>query len=845
MMMLQIAWRYLWGRRLRSALTTLAIVFGIMIVFGLNGIIPAVRSAFDANMTLAIHEVDLILLRSDGASFPTALADELRATPGVAEVTPVLERTLRLPAADALPTGDGRPIASLTINGWDPGTSEAVVPIRPIAGRWLTPQDTRGALVRASLTRRTGLGLGDTLRLPAASGSITVAIVGILPERPLFGDEEVYLTLPTAQELFNMPGQINAIAGQFDDDQDVAALRDSIVARLGPGYTAGGVSAGGSEWRSVLQIGELTFTLFGVLALAMGGFIMLNTFRTSIAERQRDIGMLRAIGASRGMVTRIVLAESLLLGALGTALGMLLGYLLVMTLVVALSPTWESFFGVPLGSPAFSAPLIGLSLALGLGVPLLSGLIPAIGAGRITPLAALRPEPQASGSRRPGIRAAIGGALIVIALFALASGFVPLALPGALLLLSSLIILAPLLVAPTATLLGRLLGRFLTREGAIAQGNLLRNPGRAAVTASTIMISLAILVALAGLTSTFTTGLMGYLERSMRADYLLLPEALVLGQGNVEAGPQLAQQVRDTPGIAAVTTLRRSTTQIGGDTAQVIGIEPQGYAQLAGLIFTQGDPARAYMRLADGDAIIVNGILATQQRLAVGSMVTLETPAGPRPYEVVGIGLDYLNSRLATAYISQAELAASFRQENDVLLMANRSPDADPAAVEAALLEIAEAYPAFSLLSFEQWRQSQLAGNQTRTNILYVLMALLATPSLIALANTLAINVLERTREIGVLRAIGADRGQIVRMIIGESLLLAALGIAGGLIAGVGLGYAIVGSLSLAGLPFGYAFPLDGMLLTIGVGVAFALLAALLPARRAARLDIVAALRYE
>jgi putative ABC transport system permease protein len=105
--------------------------------------------------------------------------------------------------------------------------------------------------------------------------------------------------------------------------------------------------------------------------------------------------------------------------------------------------------------------------------------------------------------------------------------------------------------------------------------------------------------------------------------------------------------------------------------------------------------------------------------------------------------------------------------------------------------------------------------------------------------------VLERTREIGVLRAIGADRGQIVRMIIGESLLLAALGIAGGLIAGVGLGYAIVGSLSLAGLPFGYAFPLDGMLLTIGVGVAFALLAALLPARRAARLDIVAALRYE
>lgn len=163
------------------------------------------------------------------------------------------------------------------------------------------------------------------------------------------------------------------------------------------------------------------------------------------------------------------------------------------------------------------------------------------------------------------------------------------------------------------------------------------------------------------------------------------------------------------------------------------------------------------------------------------------------------MGIDYLNSRLATAYLSQAELDRALGLQRDVLLLANRAPGADIAMVEAALLELTRDYPAFSLVSFAQWREEQVAGNQTRTNILAVLMAVLAIPSLIALANTLGINVLERTRELGVLRALGAMRGQVQRMILAESLLLAALGVLGGAVAGVGLGYALVGRSAGAG----------------------------------------------
>jgi len=420
-----------------------------------------------------------------------------------------------------------------------------------------------------------------------------------------------------------------------------------------------------------------------------------------------------------------------------------------------------------------------------------------------------------------------------------------LALLGSLLSLAGLIVLGPLLVAPLARYGGRLLALAFPREGAIAQGNLLRNPGRAAITASAMLISLAILVALAGLASSFTRGLLGYLEQSMRADYLLVPEALFLGRGDGGAGPELAERLRATPGVSAVTTLRQTSGRINGNEAQLIGIDPQTYPELAGLVFTAGEPVAAYRRLAEGGAVIVNGVLAAQAGLAPGDVVTLETPGGPRRYEVVGVGIDYLNSRVATAYFSQADLAAALGPQNDALLMANRAPDADPAALEAALLALTRDYPTFSLVSFAQWREEQLAGNQARTNILYALMAALAAPSLIALANTLGINVLERTRELAVLRAIGATRGQVQRLIVAESLLLASLGVLGGALAGVGLGYALVGAINRSGLNFPYSFPASGIVLAALVGLAFGVLAALLPARRAARLDIIAALRWE
>ena len=212
---------------------------------------------------------------------------------------------------------------------------------------------------------------------------------------------------------------------------------------------------------------------------------------------------------------------------------------------------------------------------------------------------------------------------------------------------------------------------------------------------------------------------------------------------------------------------------------------------------------------------------------------------------MVGVGSDYLNAKLATGYISQANLERDFHQTADLLVMVEAAEDADMAAVEAKLREIVGRYPSFVLAEWRSFREEQQRAFNRSISLLNVIMVMFALPSLLAMVNTLTINVMERTREIGVLRAVGSTRRQVRRMIVAESLLLGALGTAFGILAGLWLGYVLMQGMDVGGFVMPYYFPYTGLLLAVAVGLLIGVGAAVLPARRAARLDIVAALRYE
>lgn len=841
---IQLALRYLSGRKFRTLLTTLAIILGVMVIFGLNGMLPAMEDSFRQNLMASANQVDLTVTSETRGVFDSSLVERVRNTPGVARVTGSLVRTIVLPPADAPKTESGQPVNLFMLNGVDPVSAAEVRPLSLAEGRFLTAEDGNAILISANLARKTGLGLGDTLRLPSASGVTPFKIVGVVSGRPVAGTEELYVLLAAAQELFNLPGQISTIEALFAPGSDLAAVRQAVLDNLGSGYKLGGNEAG-TELMAALQMGEFAFNMFGVMALAMGGFIIFNTFRTIVVERRRDIGMLRSVGASRRTVLGLILTESLIQGVIGTAIGMVAGYLLVTGLLAALAPIWKEYVHFPLGSPSFSTLTYSLAIGLGVGVTLLGGLLPALSASRIPPLEAMRPSLGEIGGQVMGKRAVWGAGLMVLALAGLVSGNLSLSSLGVILFLAGLVMAGPALVRPVSTAFGRLLYPIFAPEGHIAQGNVVRQSGRASITASTIMISLAILVAMAGLTSSMFAGTMGYLAKSMGADYLLMPQSLVLSGGNIGAGPQLVQAVRETPGIASATTWRLSTSKAGGDDIQVVGIDPATYPELSGLVFSAGDPDKAYAELGTGRTLITNGIFSAQEGLKAGQELVLLTSEGPRAYRVVGVGTEYLNAKLATVYISQENLERDFHVTNDLLIMANRDKNADPTVVRTALERLVQDYPAFSLFTSDEWRKSIERDTRATMGVVYVLMVTLTIPSLIALVNTLAINVLERTREIGTLRAVGATRRQVRRMVLAESLLLAGTGTAFGLLAGVWLGFILVAAINAVGFPIPYFFPYSGILLTIAVGLLLGVLGALIPARQAARLNVVAALHHE
>jgi putative ABC transport system permease protein len=842
---IQLAWRYLWGRKLRSLLTVLAIVLGVAIVFGMNGIAPVMEASLGESVRTSAHQVDLIITHKTGGVFDQAMVQKVINYPGVETATPALERTILLPAEMALPTTEGKLIDGLVVNGADPATSSDVYPLRPFTGRWLEPQDENVIVVRESLTQKTGLTLGDTVLLPAAGGMMQFEIVGILTASLLLGDESVYMPLPTAQKLFNLPGQINGIGAQFAPGSDKESVRQGILEMFGSDFNAGELHSGGNEWDSFFQMINLMITMMGVLALAMGGFIMFITFRTAVVERKQDVGILRAIGASRQTVVRLILLEGLIQSVIGTALGLIVGYFMATAVVRLMNPIWIEFMNMSLGEPSFTVVTAVLAVSLGLGIPLISCLLPALAASKVTPLEAMRPAVGEVERRTLRQRTIVGALLIGLSLVGLATGQSILVSSSALLFLLGLVVIGPALVYPISVIFGRLLAIAFAREGRLAQGNLIRQPGRAAITALTITISLAILITIAGFSTTMGRGMMGWLEASMQANYLLLPEDLLLADGNVEAGPELAEELRQIPGIAAITTLRRSETQFAEAPLQVIGIDPDSFAEVSGLTFSAGDADVAYDQLAVGRYLIANGIFAAQNNLAVGDELVLQTLEGPQSYQLAGVGIDYLNGTMAVAYISQINLAQDFHQANDYLLMANRTTDAEASDVEDALLALARKYPAFSLIAYDQWRETQVELMNLRNTSTYSMMAMLAIPALIALVNTLGINVLERIREIGMLRAVGGTRSQIKRMIIAESLLLAVMGIATGILAGVWLGYIVIDAMNMNGFPYDYYFPYAGVLITIAVGLLLGVLGALIPAHHAARLNIVAALQYE
>lgn len=837
-----LAWRYLRGRGIRSLLTTLAVVFGVMLIFGLNGITPTLLQAFTKNLLATAGKIDLSVTSSFNEPFGLDVLDKVAHVQGVAIATPEIQRMVIIPTNPAVPVASQ--IGQLNVIGIDPATAGRVRDFPVSSGRLLGASDGNAVMLSSDLAKQLGVSLGGTLTLPSSVGTARFTVVGLLSTPTTPGQEQVYVPLSAAQALFAYDRQINAVEASFVSGGDRAAIESAVRTAVGPKYTIGGLSTNSSLLAS-LQVSQVMFQMFGLFALATGAFIILNSFRTLVSERRRDVGMLRAIGAKRGTIIGMFLVESVFQGILGTAIGIAAGWAMAAGLFALLGNVFTTVLHTKLPPLTFAPEASIEAVILGIGVTVAAALVPARAAGRVTPMEAMRPQLGEIYERRIGKRAWVGVGLIVVALFCLATRMNGLIGLGSIIFLVGIALVAPAIVNPLARVFGFGADLIFQREGDIARSNLERNPGRSAITVTAVMLGLAAIIAMLGVVTSIFAGFLGYIDKSLSADYMFIPQSIVLSQGNTAAGPRLTDEVRHAPGIAAVSTLRVAFGKVNGGEVQVIGIDPATYPKVANLEWNAPSTDQVYQQIQSGRWVIANGIYASQHNLTIGQALVIDTPTGTHTYHVAGIGNDYLNAKLSTIYVTQANLARDFNVSSDLLVMADRTAGADPAVTLARLKTIAGDFPAFKLYESSTWKAEQQKTFSATLVIFYSLIAALALPSLLALINTLAVSVLARTREIGMLRAVGSTRRQVKRMIMAESLLLSAIGTAFGIVAGLWLGYALVAAMATIGWPMPYYFPYGGILTTIVVGIGFGMLAALVPARNAARLNVVDALHYE
>lgn len=654
--------------------------------------------------------------------------------------------------------------------------------------------------------------------------------------------------LETAQSLLNRVGKLDEVHVKAEPGVSDVALRDRIRNVLrSDGVTGVEVLTGGqlakdqsSEIRDNLSFFNIFLLVFALIALFVGAFIIYNTFAIIVAQRTHELGLLRALGASGRQVMGSVLIEAFVVGLLSSGLGLVLG----VGVAVGLQEVLKAFdVQLPSGDTVILGRTILVSIVVGTLVTVLSAISPARRAASVSPVAAMQADATGatSGRRRyvvGGVVALLGAALLLVGLFADAGGFLggSAALVG---LASALVfvgvaMLSPLVAQPAARVLGWAPARLRGVAGRLARENAIRNPRRTATTAAALMIGIALMTLVAIIGASIRSTLADVLAQDFRAEFVLRTENFA------PLSPDAATAVRDALPGAHVTEFRFGNFEVDGETKAVLGVNTNIGATIdvhpkLGALRTFRESGGMLVFQDEYDA------LPSAQRRA-GALDVRFGATGRQKVPIAGVftqkdavGNDYL--------LAMPDYKRNFTDELDAFV-AIKIPDGTSVRRAARVVDKAlQPFPSIKAEDQEEFRQSQEAQVGQFLNLINVLLALAVVIAILGIANTLALSIYERTRELGLLRAVGMSRLQVRTMIRYESVIIAVFGSALGILLGLVLGRALVGALESEGIHF--ALSVGGLIVLVVLGVLGGLLASVLPARRAARLDVLRAIHAQ
>ncbi|MFF0628128.1 ABC transporter permease [Streptomyces sp. NPDC004296] len=846
--MLRTTLRNVLAHKARLVMTALAVCLGVAFVSGTLVFADSSVAAYRAAASKNFADVAVTVTPKDpppGSAahqrtsvLDDALVRKLTDVPGVAAVRPSVDGSAVLSAADGAPLRAGKSWANLAA-AYVPGKDGKDSRYPLVEGN--APRNGGELAVDSGTAAAGGFRIGDTVTLATDGPVLTKRLVGLVTtedSRVVAGGTLALFDKGTAQQLFASPGHYTGIDLSAAPGTDQFALSDRVGAVL-PADRAEATSGAAQAAQQAGYLDTLTrgYTklplVFAGVSLFIGSFLIVNTFTMLVTRRTREIALLRAIGASRRQVVRSVLAEAALLGLAASVAGFLLGLGIASVLPDILSTAQDT---LPNGPLVIGPRPVMAALGVGVGVTVLAAWLPSRRAAGIAPVEAMRSADQAPSPGRSRLRGVVGLVLLVLAAGLLVSltGAKDASvenLQGAMLgcgiLAVSMIVLAPLLAGPVIRLTGRLTGRFGV-TGRLARENALRDPRRTAATASALMISTALVAGLAVIGNSTGQALDRQAAAGLGADYVISTRTPTTG-----IDPAAVTRVSGTPGVRTAAAISDSTLFTGGKVQQISGIDPAAVDAVMRLHFLNGSAKD----LGPG-RIAVSGTLAQEHGLSTGGRLTARMGLGQafQQYTVVGVYQDNPVARDALGARAEVQKTGFLPGSAQRILVRT-----DSGATSQTLANgLRTAVGNNPLLKVQDRSELVHEAAGTMGNLLVLMYGLLAIGLVITslgIVNTLAMSVSERTREIGVLRAIGMDRAGIRRMVRLESLTVAAFGTLLGLVGGV-FGAWAVGALANGALTqYSLVLPWGTLLLICLLSLAIGAVAAVVPARRAASLS--------
>jgi putative ABC transport system permease protein len=842
------------GRKLRTSLTAIAIVLGVAMISGTFVLTDSIDKAFDSIFSDVRQGSNVVisgksafdLTDQAGSTAPTldeSLLDKVRTVPGVAEAEGSVDGEAQLIGRDGkVIVYGGAPNLGFSVANPDSPFN----PLTLVEGSWPT---TGEVVIDKSTAGKEDFAVGDTVGVQAEGPAQLLRISGIVKfgsVATIGGATLAGFDLPTAQTLFDQPGQLDEIAvaakPNVSDPELLRELRPVLPPTAQLRTSAAQAREDSQETDSFISFLRGFLLAFGGIALFVGSFVIANSLSITIAQRTREFATLRTIGGSRRQVLWSIVLEALVVGILASLVGLLLG------LGLAKGLFWlfdKVGFTLPNSGLIFATRTVVISLLVGVLVTLVASLRPAVRATRVPPIAAVRegatlPESRFARFRTLGsaLLTALGFAALAWGLFGPGLGTTQILLSmgvGALLVFFGVALLSVRVIRPLAAVLGWPATRIGGSAGTLARQNAQRNPQRTASTAAALMIGLALvtLVALlaAGITSTFrgaVNDLWGQADYAITAQNNFTPIPVSVAEAAAKAqGVEAVGNVRG--GEAKAFGKRINATAVNSATSSIFDVK-----------WKQG--SNDVLRSLGNDGAFVDDGYADSHHLRIGSPVELTFANGEKKRLVVRGIFDPPTGGSPFGRVTMS--AATWDRFNpeprnlySFVRMRGGQSDASLAALDLQLKN----FPNAKVQTKQQFIDNQISGLNSVLNILYVLLALSVVVSLFGIVNTLVLTVFERTRELGMLRAIGMTRRQVRRMIRHESVITALIG---GVL-GIALGI-VLAALLVARVEFiSFSLPVVSLVIFTLAAILVGIVAAIAPARRAARLNVLRALQYE